>query len=227
MTGDEALLAGLQLADSFLPVGTYSSSYALEQFVADERVADGDDLVPLLESYLERQVGPCELVALRAAHAGAAAGEVDAVLTADQRLHATTLPAEFRESATRAGKQLRDLWRRTRDETPLLDDYAARDPPSQYPAVLGAVAATADLDARRACLVHGYGFCSAMLAAAQRLCSLGHTRAQTCLEVLKPAIVAAVDTSAGRDLSEMTTFAPEIEIRAAAHERATRRLFVS
>lgn len=227
MTDDDLSgLAGLQLADSFLPVGSYSSSYALEQFVAAERVTDGEELQALLATYLRRQLGPAELVALRAAHQAASAGEVDGVVATDRRLHAVTLPAEFRESATRAGDRLCDLWLETRDAG-LLADFAARDSPRHYPVVLGVVAAQEGIDGRRACLVHCHAFCADMLGAAQRLLSLGHTEAQEILAALQPVVVEAVETSAGRDVEEMTPFAPLVDVAAARHERAQRRLFVS
>ena len=47
---DDATLESFRLADSFLPVGTYSVSYGLEQFVADGRVKDAADLEALLET---------------------------------------------------------------------------------------------------------------------------------------------------------------------------------
>jgi urease accessory protein len=223
---DEAVLTGFQLADSMLPVGGYSSSYALEQFVQSGRVEDGEDLRRVLATYLRRQLGPGELVALRAAHCGAAAGDVDAVVAADERLHAVTLPAEFRESATRSGRRLCDL-RLATGEAPVLASYSARNPPRQYPVVLGAVAAVEGIDERRACLLHAYSFLSDMLGAAQRLFSLGHTEAQGILEASKPVAREAVADSADRTVEGMAPFAPGVEIQAARHERADRRLFVS
>lgn len=227
MTEDDlSALAGLQLADSFLPVGSYSSSYGLEQFVQDERVTDGDQLRELLATYLRRQLGPAELVALRAAHDAASRGDVGGIVRADRRLHAVTLPAEFRESATRAGDRLCDLWLETR-EASLLSAFVERDSPTHYPVVLGTVTALEGIEARRACLVHCHAFCADMLGAAQRLLSLGHTEAQAILGDLQPVVVEAVETSAGRSIEEMTPFAPLVDVAAARHERAQRRLFVS
>jgi urease accessory protein len=223
---DLAALTSLQLADSFLPVGGFSSSYAIEEFVNREAVTDADDLAALLETYLRRQVGPAEFVALRAAHGAAVDEDVDELVRADHRLHAVTLPREFRESATRSGRRLCDLWRETHD-SPMLGAYLDRDAPRHYAVVLGAVAAGEGISERQACLVHGYSFCSDLLGAAQRLLSLGHTDAQRVLADLKPVVAEAVETSADRDLTEMTPFAPLIDVAAAHHERADRRLFVS
>lgn len=226
MIEDEPTLSGLQLADSLLPVGNDSNSYALEQFVQAERVEDAADLQALLESYLHGQVGPAELVALRAAHTAVRAEDVDALVAADRHLHASTLPKEFRTSATRSGERLCELWREIRD-VPILDRYSERSTPAQYPVVLGAVTASEAIGQRRACMLHAHSFLSDMLGAAQRLLRLGATEAQQIRSDVQPAVSEAVADSADRTLEEMAPFAPLIELQSTHHERAQRRLFMS
>jgi urease accessory protein len=226
---DETILETLRLADTFLPVGTFTVSYGLEQFVQADRVTDATDLEGLLAAYLESLIGPGELVALRAAHAAAEAESLDALCRADRHLHATTLAAEFRESATRSGRRLLRLQREGRDDE-LLEVYAARVPeeaPGAYPVVLGASTAGQGVPAQHACLLHCHAFVTGLLGAAQRLMSLGHTEAQRILTDLQPTMSAAVAASADRSLEEMTPFAPLADVLAAEHERAERRLFVS
>ena len=226
---DEATLTSFRLADSFLPVGSYTVSYGLEQFVQADDVTDGDDLEALLETYLRSLLGPGELVALRTAHAGAREDDLDGVCEADRRLAATTLAAEFRESATRTGNRLLSLETDLRDDD-LLDAYAERvaaDAPGMYPAVVGAVTGRVGVPIHDACLLHCHGFVTGLLGVAQRLLSLGHTDAQRILTALQPAMVAAVADSADRSLDELTPFAPLVDVATADHERAERRLFVS
>jgi urease accessory protein len=234
---DAAVLESFRLADSSLPVGTDSVSYGLEAFVAADRVADADDLAALLETYLRRQLGPGDLVALRAAHAAArdaSDGRDEAALTrvcqADRRLNATTLPAEFRESATRTGGRLLSLQRELRAD-PFVEAYARAvedgETPGAYPVVLGVVTARTGVGERRACLVACQEFVTALAGAAQRLLQLGHTDVQRVVTECQPAMAAAVADSADRSLDEMTPFAPLVEMRSAAHERADRRLFLS
>jgi len=237
MTDEDATaLESLRLADSALPVGTDSVSYGLEQFVAADRVTDAEDLAALLESYLARQLGECDLVALRVAHAAASDAEtdgsdgLDAVRRADQRLVAVTLTREFRESATRTGNRLLTL-QCDLCEDPVLEDYAALvesgDAPGAYPVVLGLVAARSGVGERRACLVACHEFATAFTGAAQRLLRLGHTDVQRVLDDCRPAMVEAVETSADRTLDDLTAFTPLVDVLSAAHERADRRLFVS
>ncbi|KAA9405198.1 urease accessory protein UreF [Haloarcula hispanica] len=227
---DAAALESFRLADSFLPVGTYTVSYGLEQFIQDDRVEDAADLEALLSTYLRQQVGPAELVALRAAHAAAADGNFEAVCRADQRLSAVTLAAEFRESAQQSGDRLLSLQTELCEEA-LLDRYAERvdadEAPGNYAVVLGVATALADVAVRDACLLCCHGFVTGLLGAAQRLLSLGHTDAQRILDDLQPVMTAAVDDSADQGIDEMTPFAPLVDVLAAEHERAERRLFAS
>ncbi|MBV0903851.1 urease accessory protein UreF [Haloarcula salina] len=227
---DAATLESLRLADSFLPVGTYSVSYGLEQFVQDDRIEDADDLEALLATYLRRQVGPADLVALRAAHAAAREGDLDALCAADRRLRAVTLAAEFRESAQQSGDRLLSLQTDLRDD-PLLADYADRvaadESPGNYAVVLGAATGLAGVDEREACLLCCHGFVTGLLGAAQRLLSLGHTDAQRILDALGAVMTEAVEDSADRTIDDMTPFAPLVDVLAADHERAERRLFAS
>jgi urease accessory protein len=227
---DDASLTAYRLADSFLPVGTNSLSYGLEQFVQDGRVTDAEDLEALLATYLRRQLGSADLVALRTAHAAARNGDLDGVCEADRRLGAATLAAEFRESAEQSGARLLSLQRDLRDDA-LLDAYADRidsgDATGPHPVVLGAVTGVTGVSEREACLLCCHGFATGLLGAAQRLCSLGHTDAQRVLDDLQPVMQEAVEDSATRGLDDLATFTPLVDILSAEHERADRRLFMS
>lgn len=227
---DDPTLGAFRLADSFLPVGTNSLSYGVEQFVQEGRIEDCADLRAILETYLRNQVGTADLVALRAAHAAARDGDVSGVCDADSRLEAVTLPAEFRDSAVQSGARLLSLQRDLRSD-PLLDGYADRidagAAPGFHPVVLGVVAGTADIGAETACLACCHGFLTGLLGAAQRLLSIGHTATQRALDDLHPVIREVVADSADRTLDDMTSFVPLVEVLSAEHERADRRLFLS
>jgi urease accessory protein len=227
---DGPTLEAFRLADSFLPVGTNSLSYGVEQFVQDGRVEDIDDLRPLVETFLRNQFGTADLVALRAAHAAATEGNVDGVCEADRRLAAVTLAAEFRESAEQSGSRLLSL-QRDLDAEPVVERYAERveagDAPGHHAVVLGAVTGSAGINERTACLVGCHGFVTGILGAAQRIMSLGHTDTQRVLDDLQPSIRDAVDDSATRTLDGMTSFTPLVDVLSAEHERADRRLFLS
>ncbi|MFU8870131.1 urease accessory protein UreF, partial [Natronococcus sp.] len=181
-TDADAFLSALRLSDSFLPVGSYTASYGLEQYVNEDRIEDGEDLRALIAAYLRRLVGPCETVAVANAHAASAEGDLEGLLAVDERLHAVTMPAEFRESSTKAGAKLCELLLAETaetdvDELPSTLAEAVEDgsTPGHYPVVFGVVAQRRGLSRLEACLAHAYSFVTGLLGAAQRLGRFGHT----------------------------------------------------
>jgi len=233
---DASVLTAMRLADSFLPVGTYTASYGIEQYVNEGHVATAAELGDLIEGYLRRIVGPADTVALANAHRAAADGDLDGVIGADERLHAATLPAEFRTSATKGGHKLLELLGET---DPALfdpgdgvlvvytDAVESGEAPGSYPVALGVVAESAGIDRRTACLVGAYGFVTELLGAAQRLGRFGHTDVQRQLRRLLGVVESVCERYADADIESLASFAPLAETMGMAHERADRRLFMS
>jgi urease accessory protein len=235
-----ASLAAFQLADSFLPVGTYTLSYGLEQFAATERVDGVDDLRALLVDYLRRQVGPCDVVALAAAweRTGDANGKegvpetgvLDRVVAVDERQRSVTLPREFRESSENSGRRLLELVAETTDD-PVVGAYHDRvvtgGAPGNHAVALGLVARREGVARDEACLLACHSFVVGLLGAAQRLVRLTHTDAQRLLTELRPVVADVCERYAGRDPETMAPFAPLVDVMGMGHERAERRLFVS
>lgn len=225
--GDGGLLSALRLADSFLPVGSYTLSYGLESFVEEGRVEDGADLETLLADYLRGQVGPCDMVALSAAHRAARKGDLEHLARVDDRLHATLLAEEFRESSLTSGKRLLDV---VEGEDEFVDAYAEAvdgEVRGHHPTAIGVVTAAKGISEREARLVLGYSFVIGLLGAAQRLLRLGHTEIQAILHGLFAVIEEVERKYAGFGLRELRSSAPLIDVQGMRHERADRRLFVS
>jgi urease accessory protein len=231
---DASVLAAMRFADSFLPVGTYTASYGIEQYINEERIETSEELGGLIEAYLRRIVGPADTVALSNAHESAAEDDLDGILMADERLYAATLPAEFRTSSTKAGTTLLELLEET--DPGLLDrDTAAayrkavveNETPGGYPVVLGIVTQFAGIDRRTACLVGAYSFVTELLGAAQRLGRFGHTEIQALLAELLTVIESVCAEYESVALESLASFAPLAETMGMAHERADRRLFMS
>ncbi|MXV62319.1 urease accessory protein UreF [Natronorubrum sp. JWXQ-INN-674] len=236
-TDPQSFLTALRLSDSFLPVGGYTASYGLEQYLNEDRIEDGDDLQALLAAYLRRVVGPCETVALANAHGASTAADLETLLAVDERLHAVTMPQEFRESSTKAGAKLCELLGETAAESgpeggtdlesAFADTVASDDTPGHYPVVFGVVAERRGLSRLEACLAHAYSFITGLLGAAQRLGRFGHTEIQSVLEALGPTIAETCERHVDDEVTAMASFAPLAEIMGMRHERAGRRLFMS
>ena len=238
MTESGAFLTALRLSDSMLPVGTYTASYGVEQYLNEGYIETSTELGALIEGYLQGVIGPAETVALGHAHRAAAAGDLDGVLAADERLGAATLPAEFRESSEKAGGKLLDLLAET-DDGPfatvdvdgIIADYQSAVDEGRtaghYPVALGLVAQRAGIGCREAALVSAYSTVAGLLGAAQRLGRFGHTEIQSELSRLFPVIEDICDRYHDADLGAMCSFAPLADVMGMSHERADRRLFMS
>ncbi len=238
MTSSEALLTALRLSDSMLPVGTYTASYGVEQYLNEGKIDTAAELGDLIDGYLHGVIGPAEIVALGHAYRSAAAGGLEGVLAADERLAATTLPAEFRDSSTKAGGKLLQLLDEIEDglfaptdTAQLIGKYTAACEDGRtrghYPVVLGVVCQQASLGCREAALVSAYGSVTGLLGAAQRLGRFGHTAIQALLLRLFPVMEDICDRYYETDLTAMCSFAPLADVMGMAHERADRRLFMS
>jgi urease accessory protein len=231
---ETSVLEAMRFADSFLPVGTYTASYGIEQYINEGRIETSEELGDLIEAYLRRIVGPADTVALSNAHRSATESDLDGILAADERLYAATLPEEFRTSSTKAGTTLLELLEET-DPGLLGGETAAayrkavaeNETPGGYPVVLGVVTQRAGIDRRTACFVGAYSFVTELLGAAQRLGRFGHTEIQARLAELLgvvESVCAEYETAA---LESLASFAPLAETMGMAHERAERRLFMS
>ncbi len=237
MTESTGFLTALRLSDSMLPVGTYTASYGVEQYLNEGYIETADELGALIEGYLRGVIGPAEIVALGVAHRSAAAGDLDGILAADERLGAATLPAEFRESSEKAGGKLLSLLVEI-DEGPfaeaegdIVDDYTAAledgSTAGHYPVVLGMVCQQSGVDCHEAALVSAYSTVTGLLGAAQRLGRFGHTDIQAQLSGLFPVIEAVCGQYHDTELQAMYSFAPLADVMGMTHERADRRLFMS
>jgi len=233
---NRAFLTGLRLGDSFLPVGTYTASYGVEQYINEGEIETAHQLGDLVGSYLERLVGPADLVALGNAHEATAADDIDRLLAVGERFHAATFPAEFRESSGKAGTQLLELLAATSDlfepdraavPAAYLEAVEQTGTPCHYPVVLGIVTQQSGIGRTEACLLAAYSFVTELLGAAQRLGCFGHTAIQAELTRLLGVIEAVCKTYADAPLARLSSFAPYAEIMGMSHERAQRRLFMS
>lgn len=219
-------LTALQLADSFLPVGTYTFSYGLETLVEEGYVEDGDDLAEVIEDLLLHRFGPTEMVAVANAYDAAEVADLDAVERTDRRLTAATLPREPREASAKSGERLLSLFDGTSD-APLLGRYAERDPPANHAVVLAVVASAEGVERDTAGHVAGYSFVTDLLGAGMRLVSVGHHEAQSVLNDAKSTVDGVWCDNRDSSADEMSSTAYVGDIACMRHEDAESRLFFS
>lgn len=253
MTGAPApalsqLLLALQFTDSSFPSGMYTLSHGLEGLCQAGAVG-GDGPVSVAEAVhgiLRYSAGPAEATALALAWAATHVYEQDpapdvgteaapesllaALTRIDQRLHATRLTREFRDGATRTGKQVLDLAAELMGDPVISawnDHIRARLSPGSQSVVMGIVYARGGLGQREAVAADLTALVISLSGAALRLRLADHRSAQALVRGAAPVIAEVADAAVGRSIDELGGFASVLDLVSCHHERAEARLFAS
>jgi urease accessory protein len=219
----------LQFGDSMFPIGAFAFSAGLESAIQTGVVTDGPTLFAYARTAID-QANRGDGVALVHAHRAAAAGDLDALARIDALVHARTLSSEARTMSVRLGKRCTEMAAHVLG-VPLLLSWSERieagEVPGCYPVALAASFAAQGQPALDAFVVHQYGVGTTILGAALRLMRIDHLDTQRMLYALNGDVEAAYRAAAATELSDMSGFAPLIDILAAVHVRAHVRLFMS
>lgn len=224
-----ALLATLQLADSFFPSGLYTQSHGLESFVA-AGVRGPSQIEPLLHSYLLHAAGPADSLAARWTVRAATQGDLELVAAIDARLEATKLSAEARLASRRCGGRVLVLAQQLYDDERLRDygrRIEVRHTPGHQAIAMALACTAAGLDEESAVLVELHSFAVSLLGAAVRLAALESAEAQALLVRAHPVIAEATAAHAGLDWQDIGGFAPQIDLMQFHHRYAETHMFVS
>lgn len=220
----------LQLADSFFPAGTYTMSNGLEALFKQKKLG-ADELRSLIQTYMERQIGPADVAALGSAHDCAMQADLKGVLKVDSLSYSMKLVEEVRSALARSGAQMVRTVSALAPDSKVLSGYGAAIKRGKatgvYPVALAVSCAALGIPKQKAGAVMLYSFCVGMTGAALRLGAIDHVGAQTILHGLKPAIDRAVQENIDRPASEMWQFAPGIDAWQMAHERLDSKMFIT
>jgi urease accessory protein len=228
-------LAALQLNDSAFPTGRYTLSYGLETFAQSGQPADvgPSTLLCLLRDCIQFGVAPSDGAALGCAHGALRPdGTVDleAVTCIDERLSAVKLPREARDASTRTGRALLASATAAFGAAEL-GEYAARVgdrlSPGNHAVVLGLLSAVLGVPRLEAVTGELYAFSASWVAAALRLALIEHRTAVRLLHAVHPLIVDAALDAVHRDVAEISSCTPLLDVMAMRHEQAEVRLFTS
>ena len=230
-----SLLSLLQLSDSGFPSGRYTLSYGLEALAQSGYLtapSERSTLVALLEDTVRFGTAPSDGVALACAHRAASPDgcDLEFVSQVDARLTAVKLPREAREASTRTGRAMLATASAAIGD-PTLREYAQRvragRAPGNHAVVVGLL--SAQLGVHRLDTVIGelYAFSASWVAAAVRLGLVDHRGAQAVLHRARPAISAAAADVIDRDVDQISSCTPLLDVMAMRHEEAELRLFAS
>lgn len=228
-------LSVLQLADSAFPSGRYTLSYGLETFAQTGRLATPADpatLVRLLRDYVTLAVAPSEGVALACAHRGSGPNglDLDLITRADARLTAVKLSKEARDTSRRTGRALLRV-ATTVFASPAITEYAAQVDSGRtqgnHAVVLGVVSASLGVSRAESVAGELFAFAASWAAAAVRLAVTDHGTAQALLYDLRDDLADAAMAALGKDVADIASYTPLLDVLAMRHEQTELRLFAS
>lgn len=229
MRGVTELLRVLQFADSALPVGAFSFSNGLESAIQHGIVHDRTTLKDMVLT-ATRQAATLDGVALLVAHRAALNGDMDAVIAADQAAYQRKLNEEMRTMTVRMGRKLGELGEHVVGTTLLAEWLGAiksATTPGTFPIGLALVTSGLGIDARDAFAAHQYGVASMMLGAALRLMRISFLETQSMLLEVNGTAEDLYERVRMDTLDDMRSFAPLVDILAAAHVKAHVRMFMN
>ncbi|MEU4292489.1 urease accessory UreF family protein [Kribbella sp. NPDC026596] len=234
--GLAGLLSMLQLSDSAFPSGRYTLSYGLETQVQSGRLTMPSDpavLAALLRDQVRLSVGPSDGVALACAHRASSnrnSFDLALVSCADQRLTAVKLSREARETSTRSGRALLRVATSAFAAEPvvaLAREVTNRRLPGNHAVVLGVLSACLGVPCLEAVAGELFAFAASWVGAAVRLAVTDHVTAQAVLNDVRPHLAAAAGCAAGKDVPDISSCTPLLDVMAMRHEESELRLFAS
>lgn len=221
-------LALMQLADSFFPSGTYTLSHGLETFVQTGEITSSQELRDMIELALWQKVGSSELVALIHTHRASQQGNISAIAPIEQSLWSQTLVATTRDSLLRSGRAL------LRVATPVWSDSQLETLSSReshcyglHPIIFAVVSRAATLEEDQTALAYLHGFVTGIMGAAIRLGILGHIQAQQLRLDLAPTMAQVCEEAAQKELAQMGSFAPILDIAQIEQGHLSQRSFAN
>jgi urease accessory protein len=223
-------LALLQLCDTALPIGAFAFSGGLETYTQKGIIADPATLQLWLETVLRHAVQGSHLLPVALAYRETAAAEWAQLERLDQQLTAMKPARELREASLKVGQRLLRLAMQVwpgpaiaRLETLWREGIIA----GHHAVVLGLLGWELGLVERVVVEAAGYQWLSGMMAAALRLLPLGQSAGQRMLTVLLPHVTTIAEEISRQSWDDLSSAAPEFEIRAMQHETLYSRLFQS
>jgi urease accessory protein len=220
----------LQMTDSMFPSGAFVHSEGLETYVQRSVVSTAEDLGELLKTRLIEGSAKLDMVALHTAMDIYQKRDIQALHDLDERLSAMKTVKESREASERIGRQmLRTILGFHADA--FLSDYQAaireNEMRGHQSIVFGLIAASFQIEKSAALSAYGYSLVSGQVSAAIKLMRLGQTQAQYLIHSSQSIIAEAANEAQKRNLQEMQSFTPALDIAAMQHQYLFRRLFNS
>ena len=225
-TTEEALLALFHLSSATFPIGTFSHSFGLETYVAQDRINDIQSFQRFLQAILETSLGYLEAPAASLAH-GMSPEELADL---DRLITALKPTREFRSASEKTGRAFLRLFNMIYPDT-LLGEYAkwVRDKvvPGNYCVIFGCGSGILGVDKKAATLSFLFSSVNSLVQAGVKLIPLGQGDSQKLLRVMHEDILQNVNRALALRKENLSGFAPALDIASMQHENLYTRLYMS
>jgi urease accessory protein len=223
-------LALLQLCDTGLPTGSYAFSGGLETYAQQGLVPTVTTLQAWMEVVLHHTVHGSHLLPVALAYRATTDGDWAELERLDQHLTAMKHARELREASMKMGQGLLRLavqvW--PGPDVECLHRLLQQHKVAAHQAlVLGVIGCQLGYEERIIVEGAAYQWLSSMISAALRLLPIGQLAGQQLLTALLPHLPAIADDIRQQSWDDLSSAAPELDIRAMQHETLYSRLFQS
>ncbi|MGV0851972.1 urease accessory protein UreF [Mycolicibacterium phlei] len=225
-----AIVLWMQLHDSAFPAGRMVHSHGLEDWLSAHPGAGPDEIATVVVEYLAHSFAPLD--ATITAAAWRAAPDCEALCALDELTGTYKLFDNARIASESSGRQLASAARSCGLGHELgcpgyLDAVIAGAAPGHSAVVDGALQAALGIPLRTAVLGSIRSMMASLLSAAVRLGRLGPLHSQRIQAATAADIVGLADDACLRDLDDVYSTAPALEISGMRHETRTARLFTT
>jgi urease accessory protein len=220
----------LQLCDTALPIGAFAFSNGLETYTQQGLMPEAPTVQEWLETILHHAVYGSHLLPVGLAYRATAAADWAQLERLDQQLTAMKHARELREASVKTGQGLLRLagqvWPGPTVER--LHALCQQHRVAGHQAlVLGVLGCELGWEERVIVEAAGYQWLSGMVSATLRLLPIGQLAGQWLLAALLQHLPAIADDIRQQGWDDLSSAAPEFDIRAMQHETLYSRLFRS
>ncbi|CAN3130790.1 urease accessory protein UreF [Mycobacterium sp. smrl_JER01] len=226
-TEHAALALWMQLHDSAFPAGRMVHSQGLEEWLTERPGAGPDDIGRAVLGYLAEGYAPLDATFVAAAWRAGSSGP--RLQELDELLESYKLFDNARIASTSAGRLLVSAAHHIDliTDCDYLDTVARGDAPGHNAVVEGAVQARLGISMHTAVLGSVRTQMASMLGAAVRLGRLGPRHSQRIQADNVTRVVELTDDACAREVDDVWSTAPTLEISGMRHEVRTARLFAT